>query len=201
MTKVSMPFERDQPAPLPPLPKPDPVREGARAYRKQLAEEYKSELADLRAYAIEEWQKYRADHPFAENRDEYIDQIVQSLAPEPPPRLSDHEAFRLSIPFDDRLRLLGEHRVFDEFAKVFTVRAGGQVAVTELRKALSPYGAVTDTILDAARLTVRNGQVLFITGLVELDRRADLPTLPIGLERQYRDQLVTETDQFNSEDY
>jgi hypothetical protein len=124
---VSRPFEPDKPAPLPPLPKPDPVRDAARTYRKQLAEEYKSELAELRSYAEQEWRKYRADHPFADNHTEYVDEIVASLAPDPPPRLSDHEAFRLSLPHASRLPTLGEHNVFDEFAKVSTFRAGGQI--------------------------------------------------------------------------
>ena len=68
----SMPFEPDKPAPLRPLPKSDPVRDGARAFRKQLAQDYQAELAELRSYAVSEWQKFRSDNPFADNRDEYV---------------------------------------------------------------------------------------------------------------------------------
>ena len=205
--QVSRPFPPDEPKRPVVIPPCNPVRDAARAFRQRLATEYKAELDDLRSYAEREWRRYRAGHPFADNHTEYVDAIVESLAPEPPPRLTDHEAFRLSIPFDDRLRLLGEHCVFDEFAKVFTVRAGGQIALKALREVLSRYApGLTDaalfTILDDARLTVRNGQVLFITGLVEQERRADLPTLPIGLERQYRDQLITEdTERFDPRDF
>lgn len=201
----SMPFEPDKPVPLPPLPKPDPVRDRARAYRKQLAEEYKSELAELRSYAEEEWRKYRADHPFADNHTEYVDAIVESLAPAPPPRLSEHEAFRLGVPYATRLASLGENGVFDEFCKVAVYRGGGKMRVSALREMLGPYApAMTDVeffgVIDAAELMVHNGQVVFITGTVEQERRADYPTLPIHAEREYRPLLAVEDDRLSPED-
>lgn len=207
MTQIpSRPFPAEEPKPAIILPVVDPVRHAAREYRRQLADAYQAELAELRSYALSEWSKFVGDHPFADNRSEFINDIVKSLAPEEPPKLSDGEAYRLSLPYESRLHGLGEHKVFDEFAKVSTFRAGGRIALKALRKALLPYAPDMTAnelfkILDEAGLTVHNGHVLFITGTVEQERRADFPTLPIGAERQYRDQLITETDRFNSEDY
>jgi hypothetical protein len=205
VTIPSRPFEPDKPAPLPPLPQPDPVRDGARAYRKQLTEEYKSELAELRIYAEQEWRKYRADHPFADNHTEYVDQIVESLALDPPPRLSDHEAYRLSLPYESRLTSLGENGVFDEFMRVAVYRAGGKMRLSTLREMVTPYSTMADDefheLLDQAGLTVQGGYVLFITGSTEKERRADYPTLPIGVEHEYRPMLATEDEGLCASDF
>jgi hypothetical protein len=205
VTNPSRPFQPDKPAPLPPLPKPDPVRDGARVYRKQLTEEYKSELADLRSYAEEEWKRYRADHPFSDNRGEFVKQIIDSLAPAPPPHLPDGEAYRLSTPYEDRLRLLGENRVFDEFVKVATYRAGGQISLKALREAIVPYGPLTNDelikILDDAGLTLCRDKVLFVTGDVEADRPVHLPNLPLNAPRPMRDLLAPEDERLSPEEY
>jgi hypothetical protein len=56
-------------------------------------------------------------------------------------------------------------------------------------------------ILDEAGLTVHDGQVLFITGTVEQERRADFPTLPINADRDYRPMLATEDERYSQEDF
>lgn len=200
----SRPFPADElkPVVLPPV---DPVKQAARAYRQQLAEDYRSELSELRSYAQQEWRRHREVHPFDDRHTEFVADIVQSLAPEPPPQLSDHKAFRLSLPYESRMSSLGEHEVLDEFCKVAVYRAGGKMRVAALREALAQYATMTDNefheFLDQAGLTVHGSNVLFITGSTEKERRADYPTLPIHAEREYRPMLATEDERYSESDF
>jgi hypothetical protein len=200
----SKPFPVDEPKPVV-LPLVDPVKQAARAHRKQLAQDYQADLAELRSYAEREWREHRIAHPFADNHDEYVDAIVASLAPEPPPRLSDHEAYRMSLPYESRLTSLGENGVLDEFMRVAVYRAGGKMRLSALREMLAPCATMTDDefhgVIDQAGLTVQGGTVLFITGSIEKERRADYPTLPIGAEHEYRPMLATEDERYSPDDF
>jgi hypothetical protein len=157
-------------------------------------------------YAVSEWQKFRSDNPFADNRDEFVNAIIDSLAPEPPQKLSDGEAYKLSTPYADRLWLLGENQVFDEFVRVLTFRAGGQISLKALREALLPYAPMmTDpellAIIDDAGLTLRRDQVLFVTGAVEAERGVHLPNLPLNSPRPLRDLLAPEDEQYSGSNF
>src|SRR3984957_10653456 len=120
---VSRPFEPDKPAPLPPLPKPDLVRDAARAMRKRAAEERAAELAELRAYAQSEWQAYKASHPFAERAefmDEYLSNYSEELeAPHQWDGLSDAALYRISLAAAQRLPRLLEAGCYLDAVQTF----------------------------------------------------------------------------------
>ena len=202
-----MPFPPDAPKPPVVIPPRNPVQEAARAFRQRLATEYKAELDDLKSYAESQWREYRADHPFvdADTHEEFVNEIMKTLAPQRPPQHSDHQAYRLSLPYESRLTSLGEHGVLDEFMLVAVYRAGGKMHVAALREALAPYATMTDDefheLLDQAGLTTHGSNVLFVTGSIEKERRPDYPTLPIHAEREYRPMLAPEDERYAGSDF
>jgi hypothetical protein len=206
---VSRPFEPDKPAPLLPLPKPDLVRDAARAMRKRAAEERAAELAELRAYAQSEWQAYKASHPFAERvafMDEYLSNYAEELeAPHQWDGLSDAALYRISLDASQRLPRLLEAGCYLDAVQTFMFRANARSSIHAVKALLEPYVGFSDeqllALFNDAGLTVNGDRVFWYTGSVEKERRADYPTLPIHAEREYRPMLAVEDDRLSPEDF
>lgn len=175
----------------------DPVAAGAAEFRAKVRAARKKQRSEDVAYAKQEYNKLRTAQPFTPVTErEYVADYL-SENPLDDRDYTDHEAFKLNQPYESRIVACLENHLFRDAVQCYVFRHGGKSTVEKITALVEPYGKFTrQEILDLLHvvgMTVEDGKVFWFSGYVLADRPTNAPTLPMEL-REYRPQLITETD-------